>query len=146
MDGTLVDVSSIRHYVRETLLPDGSYDKNKDFDSFHKASVLCPAHHDVIDRLEYHWLCKQDILIVTARAEEYRRYTTDWLYKYAVPYTKVFMRPSGDFRSDVDVKRDILEEILEDWTPIHAFDDNPNVIKLWREYGIPVTVVPGWED
>jgi len=146
MDGTLVDVSGIRHYVRDTLLPDGTYAKDKDFDAFHKASVLCPAHHNVIDMCEYHWLSKRDILIVTARSEQYKKISTDWLYKYAVPYTKIFMRKVGDFRSDVDVKRDILDEIAQNWFPFHAIDDNPNVISLWRENGIPVTVIPGWED
>lgn len=146
MDGTLVDVSGIRHYVRDALLPDGSYTK-KNFDAFHKASILCPAHHNVIDMVQHHWQYNRyDVLIVTARSEDYRRITTDWLYKYAVPYTKVFMRPSGDFRSDVDVKRDILTEIEKTWDVVHAIDDNPNVIALWKEYRIATTVIPGWED
>jgi predicted secreted acid phosphatase len=146
MDGTLVDVSAIRHYVTATLKEDGSYDEHKDFDAFHKASVLCPAHHDVIDRVEYYWQQKCDILIVTARSEQYARTTRDWLYKYAVPYTKIYMRSVGDFRSDVDVKRDMLEEIQQEWDIKHALDDNPSVVALWRENGIPVTVIPGWED
>ena len=27
--------------------------------------------------------------------------------------------------------------------PVHAWDDNPKVITLWRENGIDVTEVPG---
>lgn len=145
MDGTLVDVSSIRHYVREALLPDGSYSK-RNFDDFHKSSLFCPAIWKTVDMVMHYWERRLDILIVTARSRDYDRTTRDWLHKYAIPYNALFMRDVGDFRPDVDVKRDILAEIEETWRVVHAIDDNPNVIDLWRENMIPVTVVPGWED
>lgn len=145
MDGTLVDVSGIRHYVREALLPDGTYTR-KSFDDFHKASILCPAHHNVIDMVEDFWNRKYDVLVVTARGDQYRKTTTDWLYKYAVPYTKVFMRAVGDYRADVEVKRDILKEIEQSWNVVYAIDDNPSVIQLWEENMISTFTVPGWED
>lgn len=145
MDGTLVNVSSIRHYVREALLPDGSYSK-KNFDDFHKASLFCPAIWPTMDKIQWYWESRLDILVVTARSWDYEKTTRDWLHKYAVPHTKLFMRPIGDFRADVDVKRDLLAEIEKTWRVVHAIDDNPNVIALWEEKGIPTTVIPGWED
>lgn len=145
MDGTLVDVSSIRHYVREALLPDGSYTK-KNFDDFHKASILCPAIWSTVDQVQEHWTRRQDVLIVTARGAQYEKTTRDWLFKYGIGYNKLFMRPIGDQRPDVEVKRDILMEILKTWNPVRAYDDNPSVIALWDEYKIPTTVVPGWID
>lgn len=144
-DGTLVDVSSIRHYVREALLPDGTYSK-KNFDDFHKASILCPAIWPTVDRLTYYWEKRLDILIVTARGRQYDKTTRDWLHKYSIPYNKLYMRDVGDFRSDVDVKRDILAEIELTWNVVEAMDDNPSVIALWEEHGIPTHIVPGWED
>ena len=146
MDGTLVNVSSIRHYVREALLPDGSYSK-KNFDSFHKASLFCPAIWSTVDLVEEFWAnSKFDILIVTARGEPYRRTTRDWLHKYSICYTQLFMRPEGDYRPDVEVKSDILDEIEKKWTVVRAIDDNPSVIALWESRGIDTIVVPGWED
>lgn len=145
MDGTLVDVSSIRHYVREALLPDGSYSK-KNFDDFHKASILCPAIWSTIDKVNWYWETNHDVLIVTARSRSYDKTTRDWLHKYAVPYTKLFMREVGDQRADRNVKSDILAEIQELWTVVHAIDDNPNVLSLWKDHGIATTVVPGWMD
>ncbi len=144
-DGTLVDVSSIRHYVREALLPDGSYSK-KNFDDFHKASLFCPAIWETLDRVQDYWERRFDVLVVTARGEQYRQTTKDWLHKYAVPYTKLLMRPLGDYRSDVDVKRDILKEIQQTWRVCAAIDDNPSVVALWKEHGINTHVVPGWCD
>ncbi len=146
MDGTLVDVSSVRHYVREALLPDGTYAKGKNFDAFHRASLFCPAIWSTVDKLQYYWEKRLDILIVTARGEQYRQTTKDWLHKYAIPHNKLFMRPWGDNRPDVDVKREILAEIERDWNVMHAVDDNPSIIALWHEHQIPTTIVPGWED
>lgn len=145
MDGTLVDVSSIRHYVRESLQPDGSYSK-RNFDDFHKASLFCPAIWKTVDLVMYYWERKLDILIVTARSDQYNQTTKDWLHKYAIPYNAMFMRKTGDYRPDVEVKRDILEEITETWNVVGAIDDNPSVVALWEEHRIPVTLVPGWED
>jgi predicted secreted acid phosphatase len=144
MDGTLVDVSSIRHYVQEALLPDGSYQK-RNFDDFHKASLFCPAIWKTVDTVMYYWESRIDILIVTARGRQYDQTTRDWLHKYAIPHTALFMRDVGDFRPDVEVKRDILAEIEKTWQVMHAIDDNPHVIELWQENKIPVTVVPGWD-
>jgi hypothetical protein len=28
---------------------------------------------------------------------------------------------------------------------MHAVDDNPNVIRLWEEYGIPTTKIGTWD-
>lgn len=145
MDGTLVDVSSIRHYVREALQPDGSY-STKNFDAFHKASILCPAIWPTVDRLTYHWEKRLDILIVTARGRQYEKTTRDWLYKYSIPYNKLYMRDVGDFRSDVDVKRDMLTDIEKSWNILEAADDNPSIWALWEEHRIPVHKVPGWQD
>lgn len=148
MDGTLVDVSGIRHYVKDTIKKDGNYKKrsNRDFDSFHKASLFCPAIWPTLDQVHGYWQSRYDILIVTARSTRYEKTTRDWLHKYAVAYTKLFMRQDGDYRPDREVKEDILKQILDFWDVSHAIDDNPNVIDLWHEYGITTTVVPGWEE
>jgi hypothetical protein len=57
------------------------------------------------------------------------------------------MRRDNDFRSDVIVKREILANIRRDgYNPIYAYDDNPAVVALWKEEGIPCHIVPGWDE
>lgn len=142
----MVDVSSIRHYVSKSINADGSYN-TCDFDSFHKASLFCPAIWSTVDIVENFWMNhKYDVLIVTARGEQYERTTRDWLHKYSICHTKLFMRPWGDFRPDREVKADILAEIEKEWNVVHAIDDNPKIIDLWRENGITTTIVPGWTE
>lgn len=56
------------------------------------------------------------------------------------------MRGDDDVRPDVEVKRRIHEILLRDhdYRIVEAIDDNPSIVALWRELGIPTTVVPGW--
>ena len=53
-------------------------------------------------------------------------------------------RRDGDYRPDCAVKREIHAELADRYHIRAAIDDNPNVVQLWEELGIPVTVVPGW--
>jgi hypothetical protein len=55
------------------------------------------------------------------------------------------MRADNDFRPDYEVKKDILARIRNSWDVVEAWDDNPNVTRLWQEEGIPFVLVPGWE-
>lgn len=68
-----------------------------------------------------------------------------WLALNGVPSAALFMRGNKDHRSDVLVKRDILHQIRKSWKVVWAVDDNPSIVKLWKEEGIPVTIVEGWE-
>lgn len=143
VDGTLVDVSSIRHHVFGAQNPDGSY-KHRDFDAFHRESVNCPPIQETVDQVRSWWENDLHIIIVTARSWKYYPQTAWWLAENDIPHSDIEMRLEGDNRADYEVKRDIYVRISRKWDVIHAIDDNPNVLKLWRELGIPVTVVPGW--
>jgi FMN phosphatase YigB (HAD superfamily) len=135
MDGTLADVRSIRHFVLT---------KPKDFTSFHNESVTVPPHDWVVDAAKACHANGVAVIIVTARRSIWARQTGMWLALNDVPSDAIFMRPEWDHRPDVEVKRDILAEIRERWDVVHAFDDNPSIIALWRSEGIGVTTVPGW--
>lgn len=136
MDGTLVNVSSIRHFVKSTP---------RDFVEFHSQSINCPPHDDVVDAAHKAVEDGHEVIVVTARGEMWRSLTSVWLALHNVPSDALLMRSGKDNRSDVEVKRDILAMIRQTRDVVHAFDDNPNVIALWVENGIPTTVVPGWD-
>ena len=138
MDGTLADVSGIRHYVRGPR-------KSKDFDSFHALSVDCPPHQWVVEMARGFSNQGIDVVIVTARKAKWRGPTAWFLAQNDVPSAALFMRADKDGRPDVEVKRDILAAIRRTWVPVVAVDDNPSVIALWKSEGIPTIIVPGWE-
>lgn len=138
MDGTLVDVTKLRHYVE-------GY--NKDYDAFHTLSSEAPPIEWVVNDIRRWFLRKSmpTIFVVSARQEKYRALTEAWLEKQYVYYHYLMMRPTGDYRPDYDVKQEILDKIQASYTVVHAYDDNPSTYKLWLERGIPTTIVPGWK-
>lgn len=142
MDGTLVDVSSIRHLVKGG--PENNY--RKDFDAFHRESVNCPPIDWVVESAHEAARMGFRVLQVTARQRKYIGPTSWWIAEQNVPSDGLYMRATGDFRPDYVVKREILDRLLKRYDIVKAFDDNPAVIRLWAEYGIPCVVVPGWEE
>ncbi len=137
VDGTLADVSSIRHHVAGP---------KKDFNKFHEESVNVPPHPHVVEMARAAKAAGHDVIVVTARDAKWRNHTAMWLAQHDIPSDAMYMRTSGDSRPDYEVKKDILDKISKTHDVVHAVDDNPNVIKLWNENKIPTTVVPGWDE
>jgi len=136
MDGTLVDVSGIRHYVLQ---------RERNFDAFHTESVDCPPNRWVVASARDNHMKGYKILIVTARSAKYRHHTAWWLALNGVPSDALYMRANGDNRPDAYVKEDILKKIRSQYNVREAYDDNPVIISVWLREGIPVIGVPGWK-
>lgn len=140
VDGTLCDVSGIRHY----LLDDP---KNRNFEKFHKASALCPPITDTLTWVHEHLAAGRAVFVVTARRQRWEYLTRQWLRKWEIPHDVLLMRADADDRRDDLVKADILARIrAAGFIVTAAIDDNPGVIAVWEAEGIPVTVVPGWPE
>ncbi len=143
MDGTLADVSSIRHYL--TKYDEGKRRVIKHFDNFHAESVNVPPHSHVVNAAQIAHMLGHAVLVVTARKHMWRNHTAWWLAMHDVPSDMLMMRGDEDNRKDYEVKKDMLDTLRKAYDIIHAWDDNPSIIKLWKESNIPTTVVPGWE-
>lgn len=137
VDGTLCDVRSIRHHVMSG---------RRDFHAFHMASVDCPPHPHVVEAARKAQAEGRKVLVVTARMERYRALTSFWLALHDVPSDDLLMRADGDGRPDYDVKREILARIRRRYRPVFAWDDNPAILALWDQEGIPRELVPGWGE
>jgi phosphoglycolate phosphatase-like HAD superfamily hydrolase len=135
MDGTLCDVRGIRHLI----------DGPGGFHAFHRASASCPPNADVVRAAREQHAAGRAVLVVTARAARFRNVTAMWLALHGVPSDAMWMRTDGDHRPDYEVKRDILHWIRALYHPVAVWDDNPAVLRLWHQEGIPVTLVPGWD-
>ncbi len=135
IDGTLCDVSAIRH------LAEGA---TKNFDAFHLESVNCPTIPWVTQAAHDAHNMGFRVVQVTARQEKYRASTSWWIADNLIPSDALYMRANGDFRPDYQVKKEILDRILKVYDIQKAFDDNPSIVQLWSEYKIPCVVVPGW--
>lgn len=138
VDGTLCDVSSVRHYVTPP---------NRDFHSFHMASAFCPPHPKVVERVHEAKAKGRAVLVVTARMARYRTLTRKWLESCQIPFDSIWTRANDDFRKDAIVKREILAKIRANgFVVMKAHDDNPAVVEVWEDEGIETKIVPGWDD
>lgn len=135
MDGTLVDISGIVHYVLS---------RPKDLESFHKESINAPANFKVVQMVYDAVSNGHEIVIVTARDALWRHHTAMWLALNKIPSHAMFMRKRNDSRKDYVIKKEILAKIRQSWEVVHAVDDNPAVLKLWEEENIPITRIPGY--
>ena len=135
VDGTLVDVAQLaeQHLSK----------KPKDWAAFHNGSLHAAPHQWVVDAARDAYGQGYAVLVVTARMSDYSGVTAQWLDNQPVPRDRMYMRSSGDYRPDWQVKADIVAQILADGFLItHAYDDNPAVLALWADIGVPTTVVP----
>lgn len=136
IDGTLVNVSGLYDWVQE---------KRTDYDVYHDLVLEAPPNQWVIDELHQHWDRGHDIYLITVREQRYYAKTAEWMVKHSVPYHRLVMRRSGDTRSTLDVKRDLIQGVLDEGKRITlSYEDNPELIPVWKEFGIPVIEVPGW--
>ncbi|QDH91683.1 hypothetical protein SEA_PHRAPPUCCINO_5 [Mycobacterium phage Phrappuccino] len=134
MDGTLVDVSSIRHHAEA-----------KDFDAFHAASADCPPNQMAIDWVKRHHARGDVILVLTGREDKWHQLSHHWLVQnMPVLFCGPFMRKAKDYRPDHEVKREMYDWLSKRYRITAAIDDRPSIISLWTELGLDVTVVPGW--
>lgn len=127
IDGTLADLEHRRKY-----LPDWG----KFFQDMDKDEPILPIVH--LAR-EMHGL-GHVIVLCSGRPSEHKHTTIEWLADAFVPWHFLFMRKEGDYRSDVIVKREILnEQIRSVWSDSDikfVVDDRQGVVDMWREEGL----------
>ena len=137
MDGTLCDVSAVVHLQAE---PDG-------FTAFHHACADCPPHRSVVEWCVEHHGRGHAILVVTGRDEWSRELTEQWLSEHLpIPIAGLHMRGDGDFRSNIVIKREIHSQLAQIFDIRAAIDDDPEIVGLWQEVGIPVAMVLDWGE
>lgn len=128
LDGTLCDTAGIVHLIEGD---------DKDFAAFHAASAGCPANDDVVAAAREQADQGRAVIVVTSREFVWRDLSLDWLVAHDVPYDALYLRIVGDYRKDVVVKKEILQQIADDgFAVLEAWDDQESVLELWRENGI----------
>lgn len=127
IDGTLSNCEHRRQFARV---------QPPNWDAFNAGCFADPPHEDII--WLNHLFAKEGICLVTsARSDDHKIATIDWLDKSDVQYAELYMRKAGDTRSDYVVKAEILEEIRKKYgEPFMAVDDRNQACRAWRDNGI----------
>lgn len=136
IDGTVADLS---HRLRHTQ------DGKKDWPQFFaECDGDAPIPH-MVELAKILRTSDNHVLFVSGRSDQVRKETLSWL-RYHVGANlgplDLYMRREGDHRPDNLVKAELLDQIVADgYEPIMAFDDRDQVVKMWRERGIPCAQV-----
>lgn len=118
IDGTLADHRGIRDV----------YDDSK----VHLDKTL-----PTVDVIQSIFAAGKDIIFVSGRGDNCRRGTEKWLLDKVGFCNDLFMRKSGDFRSDEIIKKEIYDNHIKDnYNVLGVFDDRLKVIRMWEKEGL----------
>ena len=130
IDGTVADGTHRQHHLAG---------EKKDWKTYFSLMSGDTPRHDVYEQAvkvaEDNYA---EIVFVSARPEDYRMKTEQWLRENGMTYKALIMRPKGNKNPDTQVKGDIYERYLKQYTIVRVFDDRPSVIRMWREKGLEV--------
>jgi len=78
-----------------------------------------------------------DIIVVSARTEEAREGTVEFLHNNNFKYDALFMRKNKDNRQDAIVKTEIFQNDIEfRWDVEFVLDDRDQTVEAWRALGL----------
>lgn len=107
----------------------------------HDASMEDVVNWSVVKIIDTLYQQKEwDLLLVSGRQEKFRMVTEYWIWRHALfgltPIT-LFMRATGDVRSDEVVKQELYEQHIRPRYDVQVvFDDRDRVVKMWRSLGL----------
>lgn len=125
LDNCLADDRWRRH-----LLPPPGATEAHLWHPYHEGLINDPVHHQEF------W--EEDAIVFTARPERYRFETRLWLNRHSLITPYLYMRPHGNVRHSVDLKRWMLLALPRGIRTLVtvAYDDRMDVVTMYREEGI----------
>ena len=126
IDGTLADVSERLHHIKK---------KPKDWDAFFRGIPQDKAIRSMVRLCNILYASGIKILLCTGRRKKDRAETVKWLKQQGVNYHELILRPDGDRRSDVIVKREMLAG-LDKSKILFVVEDRSGVVEMWRSEGL----------
>lgn len=136
VDGTLSNPSHRKHHLQG---------KPKRWDLWNSSMAHDTPHDDIIEFTRIAKLLGIAVVISTGREEAHRQVTLDWLVAHNASFDRIYMRKTKDYRHDVIVKKEMLDQMrIDGYTPSLVFDDRNSVVDMWRENNIRcLHVAPG---
>lgn len=131
--GTLADVREVL-----PLAFSGRYDE------FYEKSLSCPPYEFVVRAAQHSHQAGYANLLLTGMPSGYREGLMEWLCMNQVPVDLLLMRtPDDGYAKDFVVKDRMYRSLLAlGYRVMHAWEDSPGVMDLWKRQGIPVRPMP----
>lgn len=98
--------------------------------------AVCPAVSHILHQMQSGYESRP-VILVSGRDEVCRSETEAWLEKHEIKYEALFMRPAGDMRKDIIIKREIFDrEIRDKYDVLFVLDDRISVCRQWHQLGL----------
>lgn len=78
------------------------------------------------------------IVVATGRDTTQAEVTKEWLAKQGIEVDKYFFRTPRDYRKGVEVKKEQITDILEEYDIVAIFEDCEPIVQMYREMGLTV--------
>ena len=136
IDGTLSDGRAFDFLLDQ---------KPKLWDEWNRQTFHHVPWAPIVSQYFSHHFQGHDNYIITARAENCRLYTENWLHKHALArgHKGLYMRAAGDHRPDFIIKEEIIHFLKKNYGLSFdiAYDDRPQVIEMYKRNGIDARLV-----
>ena len=81
---------------------------------------------------------KFPIVVVTGRDTTQATVTKQWLANQGIAPTDFYFRTAGDYRKGVEVKNELINQVLNKYDIVAIFEDCEPIVKMFRDMGLTV--------
>lgn len=130
IDGTLANIKHRLPYIKSEKPDWDSFNESMDKDALNLPVAqiyykMCDSRHNA----------NHPSIFVTGRPQDYQHKTEQWLLRNKLVPNYLFMRPAGDYRSDVEIKTEIIDKYIKMAPILFVIDDRDKIVEMWRKLG-----------
>lgn len=81
---------------------------------------------------------KFPIIVVTGRDTSQADVTKQWLANQGITPTEFYFRSKGDYRKGVEVKNELINQVLNKYDIVTIFEDCESIVQMFRDMGLTV--------
>jgi hypothetical protein len=81
---------------------------------------------------------KFPIVVVTGRDTTQAAVTKQWLVNQGITPTEFYFRTEGDYRKGVEVKNELINQVLKKYDIVTIFEDCEPIVEMFRDMGLTV--------
>lgn len=78
------------------------------------------------------------VVVCTGRNKDQHKVTREWLANQGIHPIAYYMRENGDYRKGVEVKVELMNQILDEYNVLVVFEDCEPIVQKYREMGLTV--------
>jgi len=119
--------------------------KNKDYNKWNELFREDTVYESIVEIINRYKVNGVQIILCTAKSVKYIPDVLFWLQKQEILFliNHFYFRISGDKRPSVEVKKGMLEKIIEKFNVLVAYDDRKDICHMYYNEGIiPYLFIP----